>query len=300
MHTVNTTIMEAFMDHLEHVQRRSPQTVRTYRYTLNYWLDWLGDKPLSEVRPHDLEDWARRERRGGSQPSAHTMRREIVVARTFHQWAHERDYGAAMVRSAHAPTVKGRTPKPITDEVWLQLWRSNLDDADRLMFGLGFFAGLRRVEMVTLSPNDIDTCLGTMRFVRKGGSPEPIEYQAMGEWIETLPIAEGFCNWLDILAETVEQRRSVNANLLWWEAIGHPPADSERLARHLRAALKAAGLPGNAFTLHQMRHSCATNLLRVGCPPELIRDALSHSSWDITSHYTKTSGQMARALERMR
>ena len=83
MHTMNTTALEAFMDHLEHTQRRSMQTVRTYRYTLNYWMKWLDEKGIDDVQPEDVEAWARRERRGGKRPSAHTMRREIVIVRTF-------------------------------------------------------------------------------------------------------------------------------------------------------------------------------------------------------------------------
>lgn len=297
-HHTNIEILDAFMDHLEHVQRRSPQTVRTYRYTLNYWLNWLGDRGLSEVRPQDVEDWARRQRRKDATPSAHTMRREIVVVRTFHQWAAERGYGAAMVLSAHAPTVKGRTPKPIADSLWLKVWRSDLEDGDRLVLGLGFFCGLRRIEIVTLRPENVDVEAGTMRFIRKGGSPEPIEYRLMGRWLDRMEVGEGYDDWLDIFESTVPHRAALGADLVWWEAIGCSSADSERLARHLRAALKAVDLPGDAFTLHQLRHSCATNLLRADCPKELIRDALSHSSWDITSMYAKTSGQMARELEK--
>lgn len=223
------------------------------------------------------------------------MRREIVVVRTFHQWAAERNYGAAMLLSAHAPSVKRRAPKPVTDDVWLRLWASDLTWSDRMMFGLGYYCGLRRVELVTLRPENVDLQTGTMRFIRKGGSPEPIEYRLMGEWLRGLPIGEGFDEWLNVFEATVRNRQEIGANLVWWEAIDFPSADSERLARHLRAALRAAGLPA-AFTLHQLRHSCATNLMRAGCPMELIRDAMSHSSFDITSMYAKTSGQMAREL----
>jgi site-specific recombinase XerD len=296
MHTMNDTALDAFMHHLEHVQRRSRQTVRTYRYTLNYWLAWLGDRPISDVRPEDVELWAQRERRGGKTPSAHTMRREIVVARTFHQWAAERDYGAAMLLSAHAPSVKRRAPKPINDATWLKLWRSDLCESDRMMFGLGYFCGLRRVELVTLRPQDVNVPAGEMRFIRKGGSPEPIEYRLMGSWLRDLPIGEGFDDWLELFESTVGTRQLLGANNVWWESIDWPSADSERLARRLRAALRAVNLPPNAFTLHQLRHSCATNLMRGGCPMELIRDAMSHSSFDITSMYAKTSGQMAREL----
>jgi site-specific recombinase XerD len=296
MNITNTATMEAYLDHLEHVQRRSPQTVRTYRYTLNYWVDWLAERGLDEVRPQDVEDWARRERRGG-RPAAHTMRREIVVVRTFHQWAAERGYGASMVLSAHAPTVRGRTPKPVPDELWTQVWSTAERPSDRLFLGLGYFCGLRRVEMVTLRPDDVDVEAGTMRFIRKGGSPEPIEYVAMGGWLEGTPPHDGFEQWREQFESTVLARRALRANLVWWEGIGHAPADSERMARRLRAVLRDAGLPGDAFTLHQLRHSCATNLLRAGCPPELIRDALSHSSWDVTSMYARTSGMMALRLE---
>ena len=292
----NEQVMDKYMEHLERVQRRRPQTVRTYKYTLNDWLKCLDDKPLSEVRPTDVEDWASRPRRKGGPPSAHTMHREVVVVRVFQQWAHERGYGAATVRSAHAPSVPPRSPKPVDDEMWFQLWRSKLSDTDRMCLGLGYFAGLRRGEIVSIEPDQIDTKEGTMRFIRKGGSPEPVEYKAMGDWLEGLPIHEGFDRWCSILEEQVARRLKLGANLLWWEGYGDQTLDSERLARRLRAALINSGLAPNALTLHQLRHSAATNLVRSGCPPELIRDALSHSSWDVTSRYAKTSGQMAREL----
>ena len=297
MTTPNREVLESFMDHLETVQRRRPQTVRTYRYTLKHWVDCLNNKPLSDVRPTDVEDWAARPRRNNKQPSASTMHREVVVVRVFQQWAHERGYGASTVRSAHAPSAPSRSPKPVDDDLWLQLWQSELSDTDRMCFGLGYFAGLRRGEIVSIKPTQIDTKAGTMRFIRKGGSPEPVEYLAMGQWLEGMTVHTGFDNWARIVHEQVERRTELGANLLWWEGTGEQAADSEKLARRLRAALVAADLGDKQMTLHQLRHSAATNLVRSGCPPELIRDALSHSSWDVTSRYAKTSGQMARELQ---
>ena len=296
----NQQTVEAFIQHLEVVQRRRPQTVRTYAYTLKHWIEHLADTPLSAVRPTDVEDWAARPRFGTQQPSASTMRREVVVVRVFQQWAHERGHNAATVRSAHAPSAPARSPKPVDDADWLQVWRSELRESDRLVLGLGYYAGLRRGEIVTLRPEDVTPETGTMRFVRKGGSPEPVEYIAMGRWLEGMEIHEGFNNWCDIVDATWQNRTALGANHMWWEGIGHQAADSERLARRMRTMNENAGLQPDQITLHRLRHSAATNLVRAGCPPELIRDALSHSSWDITSRYAKTSGQMERALNQRR
>lgn len=301
MEHTNQQVVDAFINHLESTQRRSTETVRTYRYVLRSYIEFLGDRRLDAVRPHHVEDWAARIRLvSGSErkPSTSTMRREIVVCRRFHQWANERDYGASSISSAFAPAAPDRSPKPAANADWLQLWRSDLTDSNRLVFGLGYWAGLRRREIVTLKPSDVELENGIMRFVRKGGSPEPIEYKAMGAWLVGMEIHEGFDRWLEIVDAAVTNRRNLNANLLWWEAISDPSPDCERLARRLRASLREAGLDRGQFTLHQLRHSAATNLYRSGCPPELIRDALSHSSWNTTSRYAKTSGQMARALER--
>lgn len=300
MNQNNEQTLEAFIQHLEVVQRRRPQTVRTYAYTLKHWIEHLADTPLSAVRPTDVEDWASRPRFGTQQPSASTMRREVVVVRVFQQWAHERGYGASTVRSAHAPSAPARSPKPVDDADWLQVWRSELRESDRLVLGLGYYAGLRRGEIVTLRPEDVAPETGTMRFIRKGGSPEPVEYIAMGRWLEGMEIHEGFNNWCDIVDATWQTRTALGANHMWWEGIGHQAADSERLARRMRTMNENAGLQPDQITLHRLRHSAATNLVRAGCPPELIRDALSHSSWDITSRYAKTSGQMERALNQRR
>lgn len=233
MDTINNETFVAYMQHAENIQRRQPHTIRTYRYTLTEWLEFLGDKSMRDVRPHDLEQWAARIRRTGSTPAAATMRREIVVVRNFHQWAFERDFPAAPLSSAYAPTQKSRTPRPIDDAVWLKFWQSPMPDSDRMWLGLGYFCGLRRSEIVTLKPEDIHADEGVMTFIRKGGSPEPVEYVAMGAAIEELPVHAGFDQWLDIFHATVEDRYDIGANLVWWEGTGDPLNDPTRINKRL-------------------------------------------------------------------
>jgi integrase/recombinase XerD len=51
--------------------------------------------------------------------------------------------------------------------------------------------------------------------------------------------------------------------------------------------LSKSGLKGRGYSLHCLRHTFATNMLRAGVALEVVRDLLGHSSLDQTQHYAK-------------
>jgi integrase len=280
-----------------------PQSLRVYAETLRKWLGWLDANgiDLFDVKPADVEDFASRIRTTGRPPSAGSERRDVVVLRAFHAWGHETRLGLPLVSTAYAPSVRDRNPKPVPDDVWLQLWRSDIDDMERLWLGMGYWLGLRRFEIVTVSPCAVDLNAGTMAFERKGGSTQPIEYRALAEAVVDLPtgVGDGAATWLRIFELEVERRIRLGALWLWWDATGDANLDSNRLNKRLiRSVLPQAGLEPDAVTPHMLRHSCATNLLRAGVPLEVIADQLSHSSTAMTLRYAKTAGQLSKWVQR--
>ncbi|MGA0710161.1 MAG: tyrosine-type recombinase/integrase [Ilumatobacteraceae bacterium] len=298
MNTTTDQIITEYLEWAEHRARLSAATIKAYRWTLGKYAEWLGDRSICDVTFADVEDFGSRVRRDGP-PSAASARRDIVVIRNLHDWASERDFPVRRVKSARAPKVADRVPKPLDDDVWLQLWESDLSPDDRWWLGLGYFCGLRRVEIVTISARDFDLDRGEMRFKRKGGSTQPIEYRAMIEIVaEELPhVATGWETFLGLLAEMVRSRH--DDLWLWHDATGDIENDCNRLNKLLaRKLCPAAGLPSNAVTPHRLRHSCATNLLRCGVEPAFIMDALSHSDISTTMKYMKTAGQLSRWKER--
>lgn len=299
LNATNEEIADAYLHHIEIVKKMAQRSVTQYGYTIGDWIRFVGDAPLNIVHPTHVEEFARRPRRNGLAASAHTIRREIIIVRGFHTWANEYGYDVPTVTTAVTPKLPQMAPKPIPDDLWLEVWKSDLEDDARLMLGLGYFCGLRRIEMVTLGPESVDPQRGWIEFTRKGNKTTPIEYREMVRWAEKVdaPVADGAQDWIDLLERTAAHRLQIEANLLWWEGNQDASDDVTRLAKRFNKWLKRAGVGPNAFTPHQLRHSCATNLLRAGLDLLGVAEQLSHSDTKVTRNYLQTSGHLRRQYE---
>lgn len=297
----DTELVSSYLTWIGVAQRRSPRTVRCYGNVLQLYLDFIDGKGLrlADVTIADVEAFGARSGRKkiqvGSQAKASTVRKDVVIVRQFHAWANERGHDVRRIDTVAVPRLPKPRPKPVDDDVWRRLWTSNLDDHDRLWLGLGYFIGLRRIELVTISPWEISPEL--MTFTRKGGGEWPVEWSAMLNLVDQeLPhVTCGMADeWRAVLLDTAAERRKVDAQFLWYDSEGHEENDGNRLNKRLVKLCVERQLPPEAITPHRLRHSCATNLLRAGMLPQFVQRQLSHSSVDITMRYMEMSGEMAR------
>ncbi len=89
--------------------------------------------------------------------------------------------------------------------------------------------------------------------------------------------------WEALLAHRERMRaegRDVERGPIWVTTNGNPPLRSNLLRKTLRPALKAAGL--KSLTWHELRHSCATILIELGVPAEVVARTLGHADVNIT------------------
>lgn len=54
----------------------------------------------------------------------------------------------------------------------------------------------------------------------------------------------------------------------------------------VKNALELAGLDSSAYSVHSLRHTCATLLLKSGTDIKLIQEVLGHSRIETTQIYT--------------
>lgn len=292
--TLTDTIINGYLDWAENRARLSKSTVDQYSTVLRKYSQWLDDRPIDSVTFTDVEDFGNRDR-DGLPPSPATARKDIVVVRNLHRWASERDHPVRRVDSARSPKVAGRSPKPVDDDVWVKVWNAELDFDDRMFLTMGYFFGLRRVEIVTISPQDVDLDRGEMRFKRKGGSTQPIEYEAMLRIVsDSFPhLCPEPDKLLGQFSDLVRFRH--DDTYLYPDSRGDVDADCNRLNKRIaRNVCRVAGVSPDDITPHRLRHSCATNMLRAGVEPAFIMDALSHADITTTMRYMKTSGQLSR------
>jgi site-specific recombinase XerD len=293
------TLVDEYIDWCINRRGLRPLTTRQYSATLKHFARQFADTDMHSLLPEDVEAFARRPLRNGNQPAAPTARREQVAVVKFMEWCVARK---EMNLRGHlltvAPKVKMGVPKPISDDVWRHLWMSDsVCPDDRLWLGLGYFCGFRRFEMVTIRPPEIHIDTKVMQFERKGGGFHTLDYLAMTASVgERLPwLAEGWEDWMGMM-EAHSVQRHTEARLCVYAHADDPFLDGNRLSKRLGRVLSHAGLESTSFTLHQLRHSCATNLFRAGWPPEVVQKALSHSSFEITKGYMDVAGHMRAKL----
>lgn len=296
------TVAQGVADYLEwltDVRHVSFTTRYTYESTLKAFVKFCDERSVEHPEKVDTElllAFTHRLRRAEQrQPSPATRRREHTtvqglwtyllkrgVVSTDPFWMYPRD------------VLPRRDPKPLSDEVWLTIWRSNLTMDDRLWLGLGFYTGLRRLELATLSPQHIDPDEGVMRLKRKGAHFVALEYRELCRTfaLQLPSIAVGIDEWVELLSQQARWRS--DQPYLVASSTGKYFHDVNFFNGRLKLLCRAAGLPDGAATPHQLRHSCATNLMRCGVPIEIIADQLNHTSVAVTRGYLRTSGQLAR------
>ncbi|MBA2413165.1 MAG: tyrosine-type recombinase/integrase [Burkholderiaceae bacterium] len=263
---------------------RTPETATNYARVLARFLDdVVCARPLAVVSVPEVEEWVMRDRRkrgarDGGPGSPATRARDLTVIKAFYGWLSarghvHRDLGALLV----APKISNRQPKPVPDDVWCEVY-PQLAPTAQVTMGLMFFAGLRRAEVAALQGEHFDS--GMLRnFPRKGGGDDTLPYADMlGIIGDHLPHL--LCGHTSLQTQKQWRARAVQGGSIF----NMRPDD-------LNAAFARWLAPtGHSFTPHQLRHSCATNMIRAGLPLDLVSWLLNHASIATTMRYVKVSG----------
>jgi site-specific recombinase XerD len=279
---------------LRDVRGRSPLTLYTYAGTLDALTEWAGARSLTSLRLKDLESFLARRPAG-----VNTRHRETATLSSFYGWLYHR----GQVRTnptvmLHSPTIPRREPRPISDQVWAKVWQEQAGHLDRqVALGLGYWCGLRRAEIVSLTPRNVGQG-ELLHFTRKGMGEDTLP---IGVMCDTLGSSSTFLPLLAELAEDAEDEGR-HALLPWAkdrtnDTRVHPlePAriDPQALGRRMRSW-------GCPFTPHQLRASCATNLARAGMPVQMIQRLLNHADLVTTQRYVRTSNVEIEEWARLR
>jgi site-specific recombinase XerD len=287
--------IDSYLSYMRRLVGARPNTLTSYKSTLHNFEQFVGSLTVEEVDADIIIDFLERPRCADRrEPSASTRKRERGVLDRFWEWMRRSGVVATdPMWMVPAPKVFDVDPNPMADEDWLKLWTSNLPADDRLWLGLGYFCGMRRFEIATIAPSEVDVRQGVMRFLRKGGSRAALEYVELVRTIQQrLPkIAVGTNEWLELLAWTVRSRSDMSFLVSSSKGVSEA-ADGQYFTRRMRILMRELDLPPEAGRPHRLRHSCATNLLRCRVPIEIVADQLNHVNIQTTRRYLKTSGQL--------
>jgi site-specific recombinase XerD len=165
-------------------------------------------------------------------------------------------------------------PRAIVFEDVMALLAVVSEVRDRAMLLLLLRTGMRIGELLTLPVSDINTQeLKICLYIGEKNAKGRVVYYCDDA-------REALMAWLRI--------RSPEQRYLFCGHKGRPLSYAG--ARKIFCKyLKKAGLASKGYTLHQLRHTFASELLNVGMRLEVLQQLLGHSSIEITRHYARLS-----------
>jgi integrase/recombinase XerC len=290
--------IDRWLDHLQHIDGRSPETIKAYERDLRFFLaflrDHLGYAPcLGDLARLDIKTFrgfmAARRKDG---LTSRSLSRTMSALRTFMRWLAGQDIAdnRAVFRVA-MPKLPHAIPKPLTIAKASAVVEGAAEAADEwigardvavllLLYG----SGLRISEALSLTPRNAPLAgRDVIRIVGKGDKERlvpvlPVTGEAVERYVALVPYT---------LAPDEPLFRGAKGGPL-----------SPRIIQLTIARLRdKLDLPATA-TPHALRHSFATHLLSAGADLRQIQELLGHASLSTTQVYTEVDrAQLLRVYD---
>jgi integrase len=253
----------------------------------------LGKLKLAKLTPAHVRGLYRDKLNSGLAP-----RTVLHIHRAFSKALKQAATDGLIPRNPAAP-VKPPQPRreeirPLNREQVRALFEAASGDRLEALYIVAVTAGLRRGELQGLKWDDLDLEAGMLQVRRTLSEPKG------GYIFEALKSGKGRNIRLTqsaVAALRTHRRRQLEERMykadLWQEqglvfpsTVG-TPLWGGNLNRAFKATLQRAGLP-KSTRFHDLRHTCATLLLRQGVNPKFVQELLGHADISLTSMSTAT------------
>ena len=284
---------ESYLDHLAHVRRLSPRTVRAYRGDLADVVAATGDPVLTDVDVHALREWLWESVQRGH--SASTLARRAAAVRGFFAWALETGLVEVDPSARIVTPKRGRTLPRVATADGVSDLLDDLRDAardgdpvllrDSALLEVLYGTAIRVSELCALDRDAIDDERRTLRVVGKGDKERMVPFGAPASaaleayLVRGRPVLHARCDGAPVAAVFLGTRGA---------RIG-PRAVYDVVARRLGPVIGASVGP------HALRHSAATHLLDGGADLRTVQELLGHASLATTQIYTHVSSERLAA-----
>jgi len=268
------TTLRSYSDGWEAAQVASAATARITDNALRlHILPNMGDRPMSSIRPSDVQAWVK----GLSQKLSPGSVRNIydVLARVFSAAVEDRVVALSPCRKIKLPQMSSEEVTPPTvDEVIkvVEAMPDELKAAAVLLSG----SGLRIGEMLGLKVADIDFLRRTVRVERQRLQSGLIAPPKSKKSTRTVPVGQVV---LDVLAAHLAEHPS--GEWLFLDDSGDPL----NYQAWQKAWLPTRKAVGTDMDTHGLRHFFASALIAGGASVKMVQVVLGHSSAMITLRY---------------
>ena len=264
------------------------ETIRGRQLELDRFAFWCGCVNMNDLRDaaaETLTDYRRwlgtRKRPDGNPITVQYANSQARTVRLLFKLLHKRGLIMSDITATLEPLRDPlRLPRGIMtpDEVMRMLRQplmtTPLGFRDRAILETLYSTGLRGGELCRLSLYDIEMPARTLRVLGKGSKERVVP---IGK------VAAGY------LAEYVKSVRPILLGeratpVVFLSATGLPLRTHD-LGRIVKTHRDKAGLPDN-ITVHSLRHTCATEMLKGGASIRHVQELLGHASIQTTQIYT--------------
>lgn len=248
----------------EHTRQLSSVTVRSKIYIINDFIRSTHLRDLRQITNQDIYDWINLQSKRGN--TGRSINDRLAHLKAMLHWQKEMNLAMPKLQLGLIPRLKEAPPRKVYF-TW-QTIQEVLRQADLstwLMIRLAFDCGLRISELRQLRVCDIHA--DKLTIIGKGQKRRyaylaPSVQQRLRQWIR-------------------ERRLD---NYLWPSPINpSQPLATYTIRQKLQTAFRQAGI--HDFCPHDLRHSYATDLKRLGIPTRQIQAGLGHSSEAVTEKY---------------
>ncbi len=264
--------------------RCKPHSIRLYKVVRKRFSLVWGDLPPEEISTLLVEQFQEKSLTVGLGPR--TINHNLGIVISALQWAHDRElidaappkWKPLKIRDKHSRKyLTASELKKLLTTVRNPRWK-RLEP----VIMLALFAGLRHQECMWLSWDSVDLVEGWLNVrATKSWTPKSIASE------RSIPIAHELADYLTSAPRVCSR----------WVAPLHPRQKWKRqhLGAEARRLFKAAGVDdGGVHTLHRLRGTFATSVLRGGGDLESLREVLGHSVLSVTAGYLSSTSESKR------
>ena len=265
--------IKEFLNYLLIDLKYSNNTIETYRYTLEEYIDIIK-MDLKSVTQSDIENYLKVLQK---KDDPKTINHHLNVLTSFYNFLLiEGIIKKNPVQNIDKLKMKKKLPKVLSKEEIIKILDIDLVNAysyrDKSMLELMYSSGLRISELVNLKMYNIDLDLGILRVMGKGSKERMV------------PIGEIANKYVSVYIN--EYRNSLNKKNSDYIFLNNRGTNISRQS-FFKMLQKQA-------TPHTLRHSFATHMLENGADLRSIQELLGHSDISTTQIYTHVSNQIKK------
>ncbi len=273
---MDVQFLAEYLDFLEIEKGLSQNTLDAYRRDLTSFLEFCGERNVSDIdkiERKDLNAFILRLREQDYEPSS--VIRKIASLRGFFKWFCVNDYGKRNpAQTLEQPKFPKRLPKVMTVQELNVIINSDLNKEEALIVELLYGCGLRVSELVNLKLNNIDIKAKYIQCYGKGSKERIVPF---GEKAKT-----ALKKYLKYREMIVLKKNLQNSKVLFLKE------DGKQITRQdVYSFIRKQGEKIHKhISPHTLRHSFATHLLENGADLRVVQELLGHSDVSTTQLYT--------------